>query len=171
MSVESTYCVNHPDRETGLRCKTCNDLICVSCAQLTPTGYQCPNCKKDHGKKFDTSEMQDYIIALPVAFILANIGTLLARSFGFFILFVAPFAGIIIAEAVRAITKKRRSSKLFNYVQWAIYIGGGLRILPSLLFSLFGGNFMGLISVLFPVIFLVICARTAYSRLSGIQVR
>ena len=127
--------------------------------------------KKDHGKKFDTAEIQDHLISIAIAFILAYIATGIARSFGFFILLVAPVAGIGIAEAIRLVIKKKRSMQLFNSVRLAIYIGGGFKIFPTLLFSVLGGSLVGLISVLFPAIFLAICATTAYTRLSGIQVR
>ena len=56
-----TYCYAHPDRETTLRCKRCDQPMCASCARRTPTGYVCKDCVRAHQKSFDTSEWYDYI--------------------------------------------------------------------------------------------------------------
>ena len=45
-TVDVAYCYIHPDRETGLRCVQCNRPICGSCAQMTPVGQLCPECRR-----------------------------------------------------------------------------------------------------------------------------
>ena len=71
-------------------------------------------------------------------------------------------AGGIIAEAVRAVTRRRRSRALFLTVGAGVVFGA----LPMLLLQLLSGNIFGLI---FQAIYLVIAAPMVYARLSGIQ--
>lgn len=87
------YCVNHPDRETLLRCNRCERPICPECAVLTPTGYRCKDCVRNQQKVFDTAQWFDYPLAVIIAGVLSFLGSLIANLLGFFTLFVAPVAG------------------------------------------------------------------------------
>ncbi len=169
--TESTilYCYNHPNRETSLRCNNCDRPICASCAVRTPTGYRCKECVRNRQKTFDTSEWYDFISGFIVAAILSGIAAFLVTfigGIGFFgyilIAAGAPTAGVVIAESVRTVTRKRRSRPLFITVAAAVVLGA----LPVVLFQIFTGNIFGL---LFQVIYLVIVVPLVYTRLSGIQ--
>lgn len=169
--TESTtlYCYVHPDRETSLRCNNCERPICASCAVRTPTGYRCKECVRDRQRSFDTSEWYDFVFGFLVAAVLSGIAAFLVTligGIGFFgyllIAAGAPSAGVIITEAVRKITKKRRSRPLFITVAVGVVLGA----LPILLFQLAIGNIFG---ILFQVIYLVIVVPLVYTRLSGIQ--
>ena len=168
-TTETLYCYVHPTRETSLRCNNCNRPICASCAVRTPTGYCCKECVRDRQKTFETSEWYDYIVGFLVAAFLSGIASFLVTlvgGIGFFGLLLigagATMAGTIITEAVRAVTRKRRSRPLFITVAVAVAIGA----LPVALFELFAGDVFGL---LFQVIYLVIVIPLVYTRLSGIQ--
>lgn len=39
-------CYRHPDRETGVRCSSCERPICPDCMTSTPVGMRCPECAK-----------------------------------------------------------------------------------------------------------------------------
>ncbi|MCZ2127997.1 MAG: hypothetical protein LC099_09525 [Anaerolineales bacterium] len=170
MSEPTTlYCYAHPDRETTLRCKRCERPICVSCAVSTPTGYMCKDCVRQRQKTFDTALTQDFILGFVVAAALSGVASFLATFVGglgfigwFLIIFGAPIAGGIIAEAVRAVTKRRRSRALFLTVGAGVIVGA----LPMILIMLFSMNLFGLI---FQGIYLFIAAPLVYARLSGIQ--
>ncbi len=108
------YCVNHPSTETSLRCNNCEDPICPKCAVLTPTGYRCRKCVRSQQKKFDTSEWYDYPLAFIISTMIAFLGSLIVPFVNFFILFIAPIVGIAIAEAIRFVTRKRRSNSVIN---------------------------------------------------------
>src|SRR3990172_8784093 len=95
------YCANHPDVETTLRCNRCEKPICAKCAVLTPTGYRCKDCVRNQQKGFETAQWYDYLLAFSVGIILSYIGSRLVSYLGFFTLFVAPIAGVIISEALR----------------------------------------------------------------------
>lgn len=164
------YCYVHPDRETSLRCNNCDRPICAACAVRTPTGYRCRECVKGQQKAFNTSEWYDYISGFVVAALLSAVAAFLVTLiggigfFGWFLIAAgAPTAGVVIAEGVRLVTRRRRSRPLFLTVAVGVVLGA----LPVLLFQLvFAGNLFG---VLFQVIYLVIAVPVVYSRLSGIQ--
>jgi hypothetical protein len=167
--TETLFCYNHPTRETSLRCNNCNRPICASCAIRTPTGYRCKECVRDRQRTFNTSEWYDFVVGFLVAAVLSGIAALLVTligGIGFFGLLLigagAPTAGVIISEAVRAVTRKRRSRPLFITVAAGVAVGA----LPVILFQLLSANMFGL---LFQVIYLVIVVPTVYTRLSGIQ--
>lgn len=164
-----TYCYAHPDRETSLRCKRCDRYICTSCAVSTPTGYICKDCMRERQKTFDTAVWSDFLIGFAAAGLLSGIASFLVTLiggfgfFGWFLVFLgSSAAGGLIAEAVRAATRRRRSRALFLTVGAGVVIGA----LPILIVQLLVGNIFGL---LFQVIYLVIAAPMVYARLSGIQ--
>ncbi len=163
-----TYCANHPDRETSLRCNNCGKLICTQCAVHTPTGYRCKECVRGQAKKFDTAQVQDYVLGFIVALILSYMGGVIASFTGFFTILIAPAAGGIIAEAVRAVTGRRRSMLLFRSVLVGVVLGAAPFILLPLL-GLLSGNAGSLLRILWPAVYLFFAAPTAYYRLSGIQ--
>ena len=171
MTTDALYCKNHPDRETGLRCKNCSEPICASCAKRTPTGYICPECQKQQGKKFNTAKIQDHILGFLVAAILAWIGGFVVTLIGFFIWFIfilSPLVGVVIAEAVRMVVSRRRSKLLFQIVTAGVVVGGLPHIAQPLAFVLLG-SFGALFSLLWPAIYIVLAASSTYVRLSGIQ--
>ena len=167
--TETLFCYVHPTRETSLRCNNCNRPICAACAVRTPTGYRCKECVRDRQRTFNTSEWYDFVVGFIVAAVLSGIAAFLVTLVGgigflgwFLIAAGAPTAGVLISEAVRAATNKRRSRPLFITVTVGVVVGA----LPVILLQLFTGNLFGII---FQVVYLVIVVPTVYTRLSGIQ--
>ncbi len=166
---ETLYCYVHPNRQTVLRCNRCERPICTSCAVLTPTGYRCKECVRGQQKIFDTTRWYDYPLAVIIAGGLALIASLIGSRFGFFTILVAPIAGTIIAEAVRGVTRRRRSKNLLWAATGATFIGAILITLVSF-FSLAGAGGVGMIlSFLWPAVFAVLATSAVYYRLSGIR--
>ncbi len=163
------YCTWHPDRETYLRCNRCNKPMCVDCAIKTPTGYRCKECVRGQQKIFETAITQDYIFGVLIALALGYIGALIANRIGFFVIFLAPFAGGIIAEAVRKVINKRRSKRLFQAVTTAAVIGALLNAAPMLLGLLFGS--LNLFGIIWIAVYIVLMTSALYYRLAGIQIR
>ncbi len=159
----ATVCVNHPGRTTMLRCNRCGDPICPECAVLTPTGYRCKKCVRGLQRNFETARWWDYPLAILTAGVLSGVGSLIVGMIGFFTIFLAPIAGMIIAEGVRWVIRKRRSKTLFIVATVAAVAGA----LPLLLLRLLGGSLIG---VLWPAIYTFLIASTVYYRLSGIQI-
>lgn len=144
-----TVCYRHPDVETALRCNRCGNPICTKCAKRTPVGYRCPDCVREQQDKFYTGGRLDYVlavvVALPLSLIAGAVFTFLIAGIGFFSWFIsfiaAPFAGGLIAEAVRYAIGRRRSRHLSTVVSACLVLG----VIPFLLFNLFIGNWFGLI--------------------------
>ncbi len=166
------YCYNHPNRETQLRCNRCNRPICADCAVLTETGYRCKECVRGQQKIFETAEWIDYPIAAIVAAVLGYIGSLVVGYLGFFTIFVAPIIGVVIAEAVRWVTRRHRAPWLYRTAVIAAVVVGLFRPLLYL-FAFLGGGFAGLgvlTALLWQGVYLVLMASSMFYRLSGIRI-
>ncbi|MEI8132260.1 MAG: B-box zinc finger protein [Leptolinea sp.] len=169
---DSLKCANHPARDTYLRCNRCEKPICVECAVLTPIGYRCKECVRSQQKVFETALLQDYVLGIIIAGVLSFIGSLLVGLVGFFVIFLAPAAGWVIAEAVRKVTKRRRGKLLFRLVGISTALGALINLLPILLLLLFGNISLGvLFAIIWPAIYAFIVSSTVYYRLSGIQLK
>lgn len=168
--IAPSYCANHPGVETSLRCNKCGKPICARCAVRTPTGYRCKECVRGQQQIFNTAQWYDYVLGFVTAGILSFLASLLvglisgiAGLFAWIIIIVAtPTAGMVIAEAVRLVTRKHRARSLFITVIVAVVLGG----LPAVVLNLISFNLFGLI---FQGIFLFIATPIVYTRLSGIQ--
>lgn len=158
------YCENHPDVETTLRCNRCEKPICTKCAVLTPTGYRCTECVRTQQKTFDTAQWFDYILAFGIALILAYIGSRLTSRIGFFTIFLAPIAGMIIAEAVRFAVRRRRSKSLFQLSAAGVALGGLLPVITGLT-----AGFFVIFPYIWPLVYTFLVTSTVYYRLAGIR--
>ena len=164
-----TYCANHPGVETSLRCNKCGKPICAKCAIRTPTGYRCKECVRGQQKVFVTAVWYDYLLGFVTAGLLGLVASFLASlisslSFiGWFLIVIgSPTAGMVIAEGVRLVIKKRRSRALFITIAVAMVLGA----LPVIIIHLLTLN---IFSLIFQGIYLFIATPVVYTRLSGIQ--
>jgi len=163
------YCANHPGVETSLRCNKCGKPICAKCAVRTPTGYRCKECVRDQMKTFDTAGWVDYLLGFVTAGILGFLASLLASlisglSYIGWILIVigSPTAGMVIAEALRFVTRKHRSRPLFITIAAAVVLSA----LPIIILHLLS---LDVFTLIFQGIYLFIATPIIYTRLSGIQ--
>lgn len=172
------YCYVHPQRETYLRCNKCERPICTSCAVLTPTGYRCKECISGQQKIFNTAHWWDYPLAVTISGVLSFLGSMLTSFTGFFTIFLAPLAGIVIAEAVRRALQKRRSKWLPSVTAGAALVGALIspliRLIVLIGVSVASGtgsaSLGGLISLLWPGIYAALTVSTIYYRLKGIRI-
>ena len=179
------YCYVHPTRETSLRCNRCERPICASCAVRTPTGYRCRNCVREHQKIFDTAVWYDYLIVFLSAALLSGIAsvlTLLVTSvvWGLFVIFLAPLAGITIANITRRFVKNHRS-RILNSTLVIGMIAGAIPMLiftglPALFVMLSGGGNLSVSlysfsPLLWQGVYLFIAIPSAYSQFSGLLFR
>ncbi|HEX8026319.1 MAG TPA: B-box zinc finger protein, partial [Candidatus Limnocylindrales bacterium] len=96
---ETLHCYRHPDRETRLRCRTCDRPICPKCAIQTPVGFRCPEDGRVKNDPFTTFKPQQLALAIGIAVLGGAIAGFIANSIGFFSIVIAFFAGGIIVEA------------------------------------------------------------------------
>ena len=170
-ATPKTYCVNHPNRETMLRCNRCERPICAECAVLTETGYRCKDCVRGQQKIFDTSKWYDYPLSMAAAAVLGFAGSYFIGYIGFFTIFVAPIIGVVIAEAVRWIVRRRRSRSLFLTATLSAALASLLIPLLALLASLLTGGLGGaLLGMIWQLVFTALMTSSLYYRLTGIQI-
>ncbi len=178
-TAERIYCANHSDRETALRCNKCGKPICVKCVVRTPVGYRCRECVHQQQQIFETALWYDYVIAGVIAAVLSGLAGALITALGWFVIFLAPMAGGVIAEVIFRAVRKRRGKYLpLAAVGGAVLGGLPLCALPvlGLLLALFGGQGSGgagfglLFSLLWPLVYVALCASTLYYRLRGIRI-
>ncbi len=170
------YCSNHPQTPTNLRCNRCEKPICPKCAIATPTGYRCKECVRGQQKTFETAQWYDFPLSFAVVAILSFLGSLLASALGFWTIFIAPVAGLVISEAARFVVRRRRSRILFISATIAAVVGGLPLLLWGLAYFIVGlsqgsFNINIIFQLLWPGIYIVIIASTVYYRLSGINIR
>lgn len=165
------FCTNHPQVETTLRCNRCERPICARCARLTPTGYRCKDCVRGMQKQFETALWYDYPLAFIVTAGLSFVGSLITSFIGFFTILLAPVAGMLIAEAARAVIRRRRSKRLFQVIALAAVAGTLPMLLYLLLPLVFGGGLGSLLSLVWQGLYAFTVASSVYYRLGGIQIR
>lgn len=160
---EATYCAVHPDRETGLRCNKCERYMCAECAVLTPVGYRCRECVREHEDRFFSGTPLDYVIvfatglvltaaALGLMFVVGVLGWLL-----FVIILSIPLGGAVGETGLR-LTKRRRG-RYSGYVAAAGVVAGG-----AVFMLLTGWVLLPLPAWLNPALFIGIAAATTYGR-------
>ena len=144
MSVvtETTYCEQHPQRETNLRCNRCDRLMCPECAVPTPVGYRCRECVRAHEDRFFSGTYVDYLVVFVVCATGAALARLLIGLVGGFLLLVillaVPAGGAIAMLALRLSGRRRgrwsgavaAAGVLAGSLAFAIFLGGlGIRTL------------------------------------------
>jgi hypothetical protein len=176
MMEQETFCSYHPGRPTGLRCNRCGRPICSQCAVRIPVGYRCKTCVRDQQKIFDTATWYDFPAAFFAAAVVCGLGSILSSFIGFFILFVAGFAGMLAARAVIWAVRHRRNRYL-----WIVAAAGGIAgslpiMIPTLavvLFSLGSFGVEGLValgmSLLWPLGYLIVAVAFLIANLKGIR--
>ncbi|MGC9357669.1 MAG: hypothetical protein ACP5GX_07380, partial [Anaerolineae bacterium] len=131
---EILYCKWHPKVETSLRCYQCGTPICFKCAKRTPVGYICRDCQKARKQRFERSRATDYVIAGVVSLILGWLAGAILPRLGWFVVFLSPLAGTLIAEVVWRLIGRRYGSRLWLIVAGGIVAG----TLPTLICPIFG---------------------------------
>lgn len=162
---EVLYCYRHPQRETGLRCYTCNRPICTSCAQHTPVGYRCPPCIRQAQDVFYEAGILEYLLGTAVALLLGLIAGYIAPRIGFFVIFIGPAAGALIGRLAFRAARRRRGRYLPQLVAAMVAIGGFLPVgLPLLLAMLTGGGSLGRLGfgLLWPAVYVFLATGAAY---------
>ena len=115
---DPVYCVNHPGRETLLRCGRCEQPICAECAIRHPVGLRCPACAR-----LKKPPMYDVPAGYYVRAVVAGLGASVLCGLVmeilplFFPIFFLSFlwalaAGTIVGEAISRVTGRKRGRGL-----------------------------------------------------------
>jgi hypothetical protein len=135
--AETLHCYIHPDRETGLRCIQCNRPICGACAQMTPVGQLCPECRRARRPaNYQVSAgnaLLTGVVALVTAALVGYPFLLFAR--GFFVFLIIIFLAPAVAELVIRMSDRLTKTKRGRQIQVAFGVGFALGALPWILLS------------------------------------
>lgn len=159
-------CYRHRNRETSLRCYSCERYICSKCAVKTPVGYRCPVCVREAEDVFFNATALDYIVAPIVALPLSIIAGLLVLSLGsgflmiLIIFFLAGVIGGFIGRAAKWAVSRRRGRYLGHIVAACVAMGVLIPGLPLAVAVLFGNA--PFIALLGPGIYLFIAVSAAF---------
>lgn len=151
------YCYNHPSRETGLRCTSCERPICSDCVRPAPVGQLCPECAKARRPTNYKVGWLALVGAGAVSLIYGAVVSFLALQVlgfaGFFSFIVAfllgPLAGNVLARILDRVTRNKRGRVLQTTVS-VCYAFGALPWLGALLLA--GGGFAIILLGLFTVL-------------------
>jgi len=161
------YCYRHPERETSLRCYNCNRPICIECANKTPVGYICPECRHSLEEKFFTASKVDYLLAGIVSFILSLLAGFIVVRFGggflwiLIVLFVAGGVGGFVAKLTHRVIGGRRGRYIPHLVATMVILGVVIPALPLLIGILLGGV-GALFGLLVPGIYAFVASSSAF---------
>lgn len=158
------HCYLHPERETGLRCHSCEQPICADCARPAAVGQLCPECAKIRRPVNYQVATEHMIVAGVVALIYGVLVTFLAAyllgAVGFFGFIVALLLGPIAGDALTRLVGRLAQNKRGRPMQLAVGICYTIGALPwTMLIALMGGFPLSLI------LFTIIAATTAVTRL------
>ena len=112
-------CYRHPDRETWVRCGRCDQPICSRCAMQGPVGFRCRECGRPAYDPLTSMRPSQLAIGLAIAVAGGLITGLMASRIGCFGLFVAWFAGGIVADAIMRFVGFKRGPRMA-----AVLVGG-----------------------------------------------
>jgi len=160
-------CHRHPKVETTLHCYQCGVPICTKCAHRTPVGYICQDCLRGRKQRYDQSRPMDYVLAGILSLVLGGIASLLPIV-GWFVIFLSPVAGGLIAQLVWRVVGRRHG----QYI-WIVVVGGIiLATLPALLIELLvtigvviDGDLWGLLNLLWVGVHLFLACGAVIARL------
>lgn len=135
---ELTYCAVHPDRETGLRCITCNRYMCVSCAVRTPVGYRCRECVRGQQQVFFKGKQSDDVITFAITAVLTGLVVGILAAINLLWIWIAIIVGLPVGAGISELALRatqRRRSRYSHYVATAGTVIGGLAgvLLPAFL--------------------------------------
>lgn len=138
-STSIHYCYYHPNIPTELRCNKCGKYICPRDAVLTPVGYRCKGCVKEQQDIFFNATPLDYGLTAVITFPIAFVAALIVPRLFWIAIFVGPFVGIVIAEAIRLATSKRRGRYMWIVALACLIIATIIPLWSTIGFVLGGG--------------------------------
>jgi len=130
------YCCNHPKRETGLRCTSCDRPICAECVRMAAVGQLCPACARARRPVNYQVSAGSLALSAVVALVYGLFSSVVAGfalgMIGYFGLYLAlifgPMAGELLVRLLERVNRKRGRS-----VQIVVGLCYGLAAAPVVL--------------------------------------
>jgi hypothetical protein len=130
----SLHCINHPNRETNLRCNRCGAPVCINCTVRTPVGFRCKECVQAQQTSFYNAQWYDYPVAALVSLVLSVPAAVLSSIAGYWgAIILSPIAGGLIGGVVHWAIGRRRGRWIWLLVGVCV-VAGALAALGMLVF-------------------------------------
>lgn len=137
------HCIDHPQRETSLRCNRCGAPVCTDSVVRTPVGFRCKACVKAQQAIFFSARWYDYPVSALISLLLSIPAAALAGMAGWwFAIIISPVAGGLIGGIVHWAIGRRRGQWIWLMVAVCMIVGA----LAALTLTSLRGSF-GLISI------------------------
>lgn len=171
-------CYRHPRVETNVSCGKCDRPICPRCMVAGPAGMRCPDCSSL--RKTTLYQIPPHRIAFAaIAGLITGIVGAFLMTIGWFVFFLGPIYGGIVAEAVLRAAGRKRGRVLEVIGVGSIVLGALVVCLPALLLLIHppaaapnadgppSGLFLGwgLTGLLWPLVGCGLAISTCYARL------
>jgi hypothetical protein len=110
--VSAGRCVNHPSKESFLRCGKCGDFICPRCTVQTPVGARCRQCAQLRRlPQYDVGAV--LILRSGLAGLAASVIVWWLISFlPYLRFFLSILVGVVVGEVVSRLARRRVSRPL-----------------------------------------------------------
>jgi hypothetical protein len=122
---EAMYCINHPDRETLIRCNKCNRPICPDCAIRHPVGLRCRECAQLRRlPPYDVS-LSHHLLGFLAGLAASTVAGIVIAAFLPYILswLAGPVAGVFVSQAMDWATGHKRGLGLAILCGLAVVLG------------------------------------------------
>ncbi len=133
-------CYRHPKVQTAVSCGKCDRPICPKCMVPGPAGMRCPDCASLRKTALYQIAPARLILAVLAGLITGIIGAFLMSGVSFFVFFVGPLYGGVVAEAVLRAAGRKRGRVLEVIGVGSIVLGALLALAPFLAVALFAGH-------------------------------
>jgi hypothetical protein len=164
-------CYRHVKTETAVRCGKCDRPICTRCMVSGPVGMRCPDCASLRASPLYRIAPARLLLAVCAGLLTGLIGAWVLTMISFFVFFVGPFYGGLVAEAVLRAAGRKRGRALEIIGVGSIVLGAVLTCLPRLLFFVKGAGALPYagagLSLVWPLIGFALAIGACYARLQS----
>ena len=179
--LEILRCVNHPNRQTVIRCSVCGDPICLDCAVSTPDGYRCTQCIEKQKRTILANIRRDSANAAGIATATGFLGSIIQSKLSLSSVLLSIILGIglgtLCVNLIRFTNGKRTSAQVQRVIYCAAGFGAAipwlqqaLTIFRSFFFADYSKLLLNAGSMQWSVLYIVSLCAAIWANLQGISI-
>lgn len=122
----ASVCVNHPRRETAVRCGKCGNYLCPKCMVQTPVGVRCRTCAQF--RRLPQFDVGPWLLARAtiVGLVVSAITWFLVTFIPFLLFFLGIAVGLAVGESMSRLARRRTSRPLEVAAVFDVVLGLGV---------------------------------------------